>query len=288
MPPDVIENINKLCVARGASFKDVSEVRLSAESLSSVRINGENIALSVRVGFDELRNILKLACEMAVFAHRDDISHGFVPLKYGGRIGVCGHARYDGGKFVGVSSVSALIFRIPTGRCDFADKLYSLWRTRGYCGMLICSPAGVGKTTAIRRLAAMAGGKRCLKRVVVVDERCEFDPEDYRDCTVDILRGYSRKRGIEIAIRTMSAEILVVDEIGNDEDSEALVAAIGAGVSVLATAHGDDVCKVYNRPAIRRLVRASMFPCYAVITSKNAVRDIAVGDMSEVRENDTV
>lgn len=283
LPGEVMNDIERICRQWGASLASLSEVRLSAVSLSSVVISGRSTPLSVRLGYDDIGSIMSRACEMAVFAHRDDIANGFITLKGGGRVGVCGYAKYDGGRLVGISTVSTLVFRIPTGKCDFADKLHAFWRERGYSGMLIASAAGVGKTTAIRAMAAMAGSRRSARRVVVVDERCEFDPSLYRDCTVDILRGYKRRCGIEIAIRTMSADIIIVDEIGNGEDCDALMLAVGAGVGVVATAHGDDLRSLCKRIPIGRLVEAGLFSSYALITVEEGDRKITLGDISELQ-----
>lgn len=281
MPDTVLNDIERICLSRGLSFAAVAEIRLSAIALSTITLKGRSIPLSVRLGYDEIHAILRRACDMAVFAHRDEISEGYISLKGGGRVGVCGHARYEGGRLVGVSAVSALVFRIPGGRCDLADKLHNFWREQDYSGMLVCSRAGVGKTTAIRALAAMVGGSSVAKRVVVVDERCEFDIGAYRSCTVDILRGYKRELGIEIAIRSMVADIVVVDEIGNTRDSDALMLAIGAGVSVLATAHGDDIKAIYRKREIARLIDNGIFSSYAIITSSGSAREVRFGDISD-------
>ena len=274
IPKAIGNEIEALCRAKGISRVHINEIRLRAYGRSSVVLRGENVILTESVSRDEINSILKRVCDMAVFAHRDDISNGFVSLECGCRVGVCGYAKYDAGKLVGVSSVSSLVFRIPNGRCDFADKLYGYWRERNFCSMLICSAAGVGKTSAIRAMAAMAGGGSGAKRVVVVDERCEFNPYAYSDCTVDILRGYKRARGIEIAIRTMSAEILVVDEIGNDDDVEALMLSVGAGVPVLATTHADNAEQVVFKPKLRRLFDNSLFKVCAAIRIQNGKREL--------------
>lgn len=286
IPASVIAESERICKRRGVSSDHINEIRLRAVGRSSIVLDGENFSLTTRVGSDELHGILKRICDMAIFAHRDDIANGFVSLSGGCRVGVCGHAKYDGGKLVGVNSVSSLVFRIPGGRCDFANELFGYWRERNFCGMLICSKAGIGKTSAIRTLAAMAGSAKWSKRVVVVDERCEFDPNEYSDCTVDILRGYKRAVGIEIAVRTMSAEILVVDEIGNDADSDALMLAIGAGVPVVATAHGDNISKVLLKPSIKRLIEGGLFESYAVIRKEKSVRKLELGEMSSIRNSD--
>ena len=279
IPKVIIAETEAVCRARGLPLSSVNEIRLRAMGLCSIVLNGKNTVLKSRVSAEELREILKRTCDMAVFAHRDDIANGFVPLPGGGRVGVCGHAKYDGGRLVGVSSVTSLVFRVPGGTCDFADKLFNFWQRRGFCGMLICSRAGVGKTSAIRALAARAGDGIRAKRVVVVDERCEFDPYAYRAHTVDILRGYSRAKGIEIAVRTMSAEILIVDEIGSEADCQALMLAAGAGIPVIATAHGDDARRVLAKPTVKRLYDNLLFDAYAVILDRGSVRELVLGDL---------
>ena len=286
LPIEIVQEIENLCRKNGNDTGHINEIRLRAIGRCAVVMNAENFRLNSRIGIDEMRLIFKKVCDMAVFAHRDEIANGFVSITGGGRVGVCGCAKYDGGKMIGVSDITSLVFRIPVGKCDFADKLFRYWSEHGFCGMLICSKAGVGKTSAIRSLAAKAGTGAHPKRVVVVDERCEFDPDMYRDCTVDILKGYKRAKGIEIAIRTMSAEILVVDEIGNEEDSEALMLASGAGVSVLATAHGDDIKQIVSKRSVKRLYEASLFDSYAMISSSGGRREVFIEKFSSVAEQE--
>ena len=280
IPDAIAREIECLCKTKGVSIDSVNEIRLRAIGCSGVVVNGANFTLKTRIDQPIVQTVFKRICDMAIYAHRDDIANGFVSMAGGCRVGVCGHAKYDGGKLVGVNSVTALNFRIPGNKCDFADELFGYWRGRGFCGILICSPAGVGKTSAIRAMIAKAG--KLSKRVVAVDERCELDPYAYSDCTVDILRGYKRALGIEIAIRTMSCEILFVDEIGNAADSEALALAVGAGVPVVATAHGDDIKKVILKPEIKRLFDKGLFDAYAVISNRNGKRTVSCGELSSL------
>jgi stage III sporulation protein AA len=221
-------------------------------------VSGRNISLRISVGEDEVKETFKRVCGGAVFAHRDDICSGYVTLDSGIRVGICGHARYEAGKIVGVGKISALVFRIPSTECPFAEKLFREWQAHPG-GMLICSPAGVGKTTAIRSLAGYIGSGKDPKRVVVVDERCEFDVCKYAHAHVDVLRGYKRTLGVDIAIRTLSAQVIIVDEIGSMEDSLALLGALGAGVEVIATAHADGIESAMKRDYIRTLVSGRLF-----------------------------
>ena len=78
-------------------------------------------------------------------------------------------------------------------------------------------------------------------------------------------------------MRTMSPELLFVDEIGNLADSEALILAVGAGVPVVATAHGDDIRSLMRKPSISHLMELSLFGAYAVIRSVGGIRQLELG-----------
>ena len=77
----------------------------------------------------------------------------------------------------------------------------------------------------------------------------------------------------------MSAEVLVVDEIGNEADSEALMLAVGAGVPVVATAHGDNIDRVISKPCISKLCNNGLFRSYAVITREGTERRVLLGNL---------
>ena len=194
----------------------------------------------------------------SLYAYRDNIINGYIPIGEGIRVGVCGRLSYENGSAVGVSDVSSFVFRIPTGECAFSSELLSVYRERGLSGLLIYSPPGVGKTTALRSLARGLGSGRCASRVCVIDERCEFDGEDYFDCEVDILSGYKKRDGIEIAARTMSPGVIMVDEIGPGE-APALSDVVRCGVPIVATAHARSVEELYSRAEIASLLELGAF-----------------------------
>ena len=242
----------------------ISEVRVRCRGVSAVVIGGVNRSLGVCIDEDGIKDIFKRVLGGAVFPHRDDVCRGFISLEGGIRVGVAGRARYEGTNMVGVNDITSLVFRIPTGACSFAYRLYCEWLMIGG-GMLICSRAGEGKTTAIRALARLIGSGERPRRVVAVDERCEFDVSDYSDSHVDILRGYRRALGVDIAIRTMSAEVVMVDEISSHDDARAMLSSLGAGVTVIATAHARSLGDALKRDYIRELVDGGLFSSICVI-----------------------
>ena len=246
-------------------LSSLSEIRVRSSGRSIAVVGGRNLPLVAELSYGELADVLYRLCRGSLYAYRDSLARGFLPFDFGVRVGVVGEARYDGGALIGVDRVCALVFRIPTGRCDFGEKLYSLWRGLGGGNMLIAAPPSGGKTTALRSLAARIGGGNTPMRVTVIDERCEFVPEDYRGLSVDILRGYIRGLGMEIAIRSLSPEVIMVDEIGTRADADATANAASAGITVIATAHASGLEDARRRPILREIFELGLFPAFAAI-----------------------
>jgi stage III sporulation protein SpoIIIAA len=103
-------------------------------------------------------------------------------------------------------------------------------------------------------------------RTVVVDTRGElgFENDDPRLC-LDVLRGYPRARGVEIATRTLSAQLIVCDEIGDVEEAMALISTHHGGVPIVASAHGGTVGELLRRTGIRLLHESRLFGAYVGI-----------------------
>ena len=279
---ELVLEIEGVCIRHGG-ISSLNEIRLRSKGRSSLVVSGRNVMLKSKISADELYSIFKRLCDMAVFAHKDDVCRGFISCEGGMRVGVVGTARYDSDKIVGISDVSTLAFRFPSSECYFAPEVYREWQMRGGGGILVCSPSGGGKTTFIRAMAREVG-RRGEKRVVVIDERCEFDHTAYCDCAVDILRGYKRAKGIDIAIRTLSAEVIIADEIGTPEDAEALIEALGTGAEVIATAHGRDVTDASRRKYIRQLIEYGIFDKGVSIMRQRDRFTYRLTELGEIKE----
>ena len=255
--------IGEIARSVGNIEERISEIRVRADGPSTLTVGGVVYPLFYRADFAELGDILLALTGGALYAHKDTIARGYISAD-GIRVGVSGHARYDG-QSVGIGEISSLVFRLGGAVCDFGERLYRSWLDTGCADLLIASPPMGGKTTALRALAAYIGSGRDARRVVIVDERCEFDASEYRNAYVDILRGYRRAEGIEQAYRTMAAQIIMIDEIATVGEAEALLAAHGAGVGLIASVHAPDFLAVYSRVCLEPLISAGVFGAVAVI-----------------------
>ncbi|GJM76420.1 hypothetical protein HMSSN036_86360 [Paenibacillus macerans] len=73
--------------------------------------------------------------------------------------------------------------------------------------------------------------------------------------------GCPKAEGIMMMIRSMSPDVLIVDEIGRPEDADALAEALHAGVRVICTAHGASLDDLSSRPALAKLSETGFSKC---------------------------
>ena len=132
--------------------------------------------------------------------------------------------------------------------------------------MLVLSPPGIGKTTFLRDFAASMAGKH-RRRVVLIDTRGElYMKELFAGTLCDVLTGYPKAKGIEIATRTLSPELIVCDELGDADEARALLSAQNTGVPIAASAHAADVAALLRRPNLRLLHDSAVFELYVTLS----------------------
>ena len=158
---------------------------------------------------------------------------------------------------VGVSDVSSLSFRFPTADSSLIEELCDAFSLTER-GMLIYAPAGVGKTTALRTLAARLSSGRGL-RVAVIDERCEFSPAVCAECGIDLFRGYRRHEGLGAALRTMSPDVVIIDEIGAEEETLRLLDYLNSGIRLVASAHALSAEDLKKRRSVAPFFKHGVF-----------------------------
>ena len=124
----------------------------------------------------------------------------------------------------------------------------------------------MGKTTLLRGVAAELAGGRPPLRTVVIDTRGELSFEADESCLcLDVLSGYPRPLGVEIAARTLNAQVMICDEIGDVSEAIALASAQNCGVPLVATAHAASVAELLRRNGLRLLHKAALFGAYVGI-----------------------
>ena len=77
-----------------------------------------------------------------------------------------------------------------------------------------------------------------------------------------------------MAIRSLSPEVLICDEIGNKGDIEALLLAFNSGVNIITTIHGFTIEDLYKRNVFLELLDNRILDRVIVLSSRNGVGTI--------------
>lgn len=199
----------------------------------------------------EVEEVFVKLCDYSVHSLTDNISVGFITLNGGIRIGVYGTAVIRDGSIASVRDIAGLNIRIPGERRGCALPIYNrLFRGR-MPNTVICGAPMSGKTTVLRDLCRLISDEE-HKKVVVIDERSEMSGYDLGYNT-DVLKNYPKARGIEIAVRTLSPEVIICDEIGSVKEAEELCALVNCGVKFIVTIHCSELYELKRRPQFTAL-----------------------------------
>lgn len=284
LPESVRGEIYSYCLRLGRGDVAVSEIRLRADMPISLTVGGRNVILiggkHLVCSGAELSDTLGRLCEDSVHTFSETIREGYVFLSGGYRIGVCGSARKEGERIAGIYSVTSLCIRIPHCISGVAGELISVLRGgSGISSALIYSPPGVGKTTLLRDAAAMLAKGEDAMRVCIIDTRGEIYIKEMFDGAIcDVLFGYPRSKGMEIGARTLSAQVIICDEIGTEEECHAILSVQNCGVPLVASAHGESYEGLMKRPNIKRLSDAGIFEKFIGISRSNGGFALSVRD----------
>jgi len=259
---------------------NITELRIHTSGAVSVCIHGKNRALtnsgitnnlsdSVRVSQEELDAFIFKACHGSVYTHEESLREGYITVCGGVRIGISGVCSIKCGQIVGYSKIKGATIRLPRHIKGAGAEVLSYIEKNGFPngkGILIASAPGVGKTTLLRDLAKTLAegfnicGQKTIKRVSVIDERSEIYMESVFDnCCIDFLSNIPKAKGMEIATRVLTPEIIVIDEIGTESEAREIIKAHSSGVILIASAHADSIDGLFERPHIKELLDAGVF-----------------------------
>lgn len=255
------------------TYKELEEIRIRVDRPVILKFNSKEIKLSYRSSTQDILEIMQFLCENSIYSYQNQICNGFITIKGGHRVGLTGNVVVKDGKVININYISSLNFRVAKEVIGAADELLkhilNVDKNTIYNTLIVSSP-GVGKTTILRdAIRQISNGiPNCnFKGITVglVDERGEIasmykgSPQNDLGLRTDILDNISKAEGLKMLIRSMAPKVISTDEIGSEEDINAIQYGITSGVKGIFTAHGDSFEKIRLSPVFEKLLNLHMF-----------------------------
>ncbi len=246
------------------------ELRIRIDRPIEVIISGEPHFIPYEVSRQDAEQLLSHLSQFSLYTLEEELKRGYITIAGGHRVGLAGKVILEQGMVKAIRDISSFNIRIARQKIGVAESLIPYLYNDVWQHTLIIGAPQTGKTTILRDIARiMSIGIKSLhipaRKVGIIDERSEIAgcvhgvPQLEFGVRVDILDGCPKAEGMMMMIRSMSPDILVVDEIGRPEDSMAVLEAVNAGIKLISTTHGHTFEDIQKRPFLADLLSQNVF-----------------------------
>lgn len=198
----------------------------------------------------QMEEILYTLCGGSVPTHQQELSHGYLTLPGGHRVGVGGQYLLHPEEGIVLQSVYSLNLRVARiQKMDLPPQLIQLLQHH-FTGVLVAGEPDSGKTTLLRSIATFLASLG--KAVSVIDERQELWPSSclLQRPPVDFIAGLPKEYAIQMALRTLAPQVILVDELGDMSEVKGLEQGFFSGVDYIASLHASSLEEALHRPQV--------------------------------------
>lgn len=264
-----------LFVQIGDRWGELQEIRLRLGK--QIELNFHYFIEWVDIVFTENDSVFLLSqlSEHSLYRLEDELREGYITISGGHRVGLAGEVTTVEGNVKQIKHITFFNIRIAREIIGIASPFISyLHDDNFYFNTLIIGPPQTGKTTIIRDLSRLIsnGEGGCVpKKVGIIDERSEIAacvngiPQHQVGSRTDVMDACPKVAGMMMMIRSMSPDVLIVDEIGKREDVDALIEAILSGVTIICTVHGFSLEEIKRRPSLSVLFQHNVFQRFIIL-----------------------
>lgn len=261
-------------------LREIEEIRVRINRPLEISYNGTARFFPYIVQQEDALNLLNKISKFSIYALEEELRRGYITIEGGHRVGLAGKVILEESKVKAIRDISSFNIRIAKEKIGIAKQIITdIYKNNWLHTMIIGSPQ-TGKTTLLRDIARIISSgdetnRLKAAKVGIVDERSEIAgcvsgiPQMTFGPRIDVLDACPKAEGMMMMIRSMSPDVLVVDEIGRKEDSEAILEAVNAGIKLIMTTHGESLEEIRNRPSLKRILNESIFERFIILSRDN-------------------
>ncbi len=243
---------------------------------------------------NEIYETVNKMCGYSMHSHYEDLLNGYITLPNGARVGVCGTAVFEKEVVKGIDNITSVNIRIPRVVRGVANKIFDSCLFEQISNLIIAGAPSSGKTTMLRDIALqLASGKTGqYHKICVIDERKELWPNKVSlsntKHNIDVLLGFPKAKGIQMAVRSMSPEYIICDEIGGLYEVEKIIDGVNCGVNFILSIHAKSIEELKRKKSYQALVKYGDFSHTVMLeSSKTPCKINGIYNSCEVLNEDS-
>ncbi len=264
----------------GSCFKDVEEIRirLNKNIIIKSKNNKEYIVKYNNIPYTptslDINQTIEIMSDYSIYSFEQEIRNGFITLKGGFRVGLTGKVitaidKNNNSYIKTIKNISSINIRVAREVKGVAQNLVDNIFKNNVKNTMIISPPNCGKTTLLRDLIRIISDRGY--NVGVVDERSEIAScyNGFASLDVglrtDVLDRCSKPEGMIMLLRSMSPDVIAVDEIGGIKDIEALEKVSNSGVKIICSIHAKNIDELRGKRDMGYILDKKIFERFVVL-----------------------
>ncbi len=274
LPKNITNQISKIPPDQ---MTEIEEIRVRVNRPLEIAACGVVKFLPYTVQSEDADHLLNKISHFSIYALEEELKRGYITIEGGHRVGLAGKVVLEEGKVKAIRDIASFNIRIAREKIGIANPLIKEIYTGNWLHTMIIGPPQTGKTTLLRDIARIISsgdekGTFQASKVGIVDERSEIAgcvkgvPQMTFGPRLDVMDACPKAEGMMMMIRSMSPEVLIVDEIGRSEDSYAIREAVNAGIKLVMTTHGESFDEIRKRPILKTILNEHIFKRFIVLS----------------------